>query len=83
MLIMLSVHGRDLPTIYYLRLLHPQLGWECTCKNNVTYLTHIILFTFLCSLAGVRAHALSELFYLLGSRGVRGNNYNNIIGIRG
>jgi len=45
MLIMLFVHARGLSTIYYLRLLHPLLGWSARAKqrelSNVYYPLHL------------------------------------------
>jgi len=61
MLIMLSVHGRDSSTIYYLRLHHPQLGGSARAKQrglaNVYYPLHL-----LAQFAGARARAFPSYF---------------------
>jgi len=61
MLIMLFVHARGLSTIYYLRLLHPQLGGSACAKQrdlpNVYYPLHL-----LAQFAGARARAFPSYF---------------------
>jgi hypothetical protein len=69
------------PSITYAFYTHYWVGVHV--QNNVLYLTYIIFFTFLCSLAGVRAHAFPSYFICLILSGSRGNKHNNIIGLRG
>ena len=67
---------RGLAPVYYIHHLLAQFD-RGTCKNNVTYLTYIILFIFLCNLAGARARAFPSYFICLILSGSRGNNINN------